>query len=220
MLNISDNLDSILGRIADACARVGRSPEEVTLVAVSKRQPDERLTAAYEAGHRDFGENFVQELVRKRALLPEDARWHLIGHLQTNKAKQAVGVAFIHTVDSRKVALAIDKAARARSLIQPVLIELNLAGEDSKAGLPPSALAELAAEVQAMGNLQLQGLMCIPPAGEGRPYFAQLRGLREELGGAAVLPHLSMGMSDDFEDAIAEGATLVRVGTAVFGPRS
>ncbi|MEO1338938.1 MAG: YggS family pyridoxal phosphate-dependent enzyme, partial [Myxococcota bacterium] len=132
MLSIADNLAATHQRMADACAAVGRSPDEVTLVAVSKRQPDERLLAAYEAGQRDFGENYVQELLRKRALLPEDARWHLIGHLQTNKAKQVIGAHLIHTVDSIKVANALEKSASVQNITQDVLIEVNLAGEASK----------------------------------------------------------------------------------------
>ncbi len=193
----------------------------MTLIAVSKRQPDDRLLAAYEAGHRDFGENYVQELVRKRELLPEDARWHLIGHLQTNKAKHAVGAHLIHTVDSARVARALDRAADVVGLRQPVLIEVNLADESSKAGAAPSEVSELVKEIKACRSLALHGLMCIPPIGEGRPYFAALRELRRTLSDSDFSDphHLSMGMSGDFEAAVEEGATIVRVGTSIFGER-
>ena len=221
MLNIAENLKTTTDRIADACAAAGRAPADVVLVAVSKRQPDDRLRAAYEAGHRDFGENYVQELNRKRALVPDDARWHLIGHLQTNKAKQAAGAYLIHTVDSLRVAAALQKAAAAQQVEQKVLIEVNLAREDSKAGVEPGAVADIAEQVEAMDHLQLDGLMCIPPAGDGKRFFAELRQLRERTEAQLnkSLPHLSMGMSADYIDAIAEGATIVRVGTAIFGPR-
>ncbi len=221
MLNIAENLRTTLDRIAAACRSAGRAPQEVTLVAVSKRQPDDRLLAAYEAGQRDFGENYVQELNRKRVLLPDDARWHLIGHLQTNKAKQAAGAYLVHTVDSPRVATALEKAAAAQRVEQRVLIEVNLAQEASKAGIPPDDVVNVVQQVDAMANLRLEGLMCIPPAGDGKKYFAELRALRDRIQSqrAAPLSQLSMGMSADYVDAIAEGATIVRVGTAIFGQR-
>ena len=220
MLSISENLSSVKARIADACARAGRAPTDVTLIAVSKRQPDERLMAAYEAGQRDFGENYVQELVRKRELLPSDARWHLIGHLQTNKARFAVGSHLIHTVDSERVARALQKAASAADVVQDVLVEVNLAGEESKAGIMPLDVPGLVERVESHGHLRLKGLMCIPPVDEGRKYFSALRTMREKVLPSSPSAHLSMGMSSDYEDAIVEGATLVRVGTAIFGPRA
>lgn len=225
MLTIAKNLAAVRDRIAAACAKSGRSPDEVTLVAVSKRQPDESLAAAYEAGHRDYGENYVQELVRKRALLPADARWHLIGHLQTNKAKQVVGAHLIHTVDSVKVARALDKAAANIQTVQAVLLEVNLADEMSKAGLRQEDVPEVVSELESFENLRLDGLMCIPPVGDGRRYFPQLRALKDRLHaqpgiyGRDSMTHLSMGMSADYEEAIVEGATIVRVGTAIFGAR-
>ncbi|MEL7369665.1 MAG: YggS family pyridoxal phosphate-dependent enzyme [Myxococcota bacterium] len=222
MLSIADNLTATRQRMADACAAVGRSPDEVTLVAVSKRQPDERLLAAYEAGQRDFGENYVQELLRKRALLPEDARWHLIGHLQTNKAKQVIGAHLIHTVDSIKVANALEKSASAQNITQDVLIEVNLAGEASKAGVAPDALFPIIELIEGHAHLRLRGLMCIPPVGDGKRYFSMLRAQRDALQTrlGRDLDQLSMGMSSDYADAIAEGATIVRVGTAIFGARA
>lgn len=221
MLSIADNLRQVRARIAEACDRAGRSAQEVTLVAVSKRQPDERLVAAYDAGHRDFGENYVQELVRKRDLLPADARWHLIGHLQTNKAKQAVGAYLIHTVDSLRVAKALQKAALAHDVEQRVLIEVNVAGEESKAGAAPADVASLVAEIEQLDHLRLEGLMCIPPVAEGVRYFSELRSLQESLKTVAKseLSHLSMGMSADYAEAIEAGSTMVRVGTAIFGER-
>ena len=222
MLTVAENLNAIRAQIEQACERAGRAVDEVTLVAVSKRQPDDRLVAAYEAGQRDFGENYVQELNRKRALLPADARWHLIGHLQTNKAKQAVGADLIHTVDSSRVAKALHKAAASQELRQRVLIEVNLAQEESKAGLSPDEVPALADEIEALPSLMLEGLMCIPPVGEGAEYFSALRSLREriQVESSTKLLHLSMGMSADFVEAIASGSTIVRVGTAIFGTRN
>ena len=222
MLDIAENLAAVRERMAQACRDAGRAPDAVTLIAVSKRQPDDRLVAAYEAGQRDFGENFVQELVRKRAILPTDARWHLIGHLQTNKAKQAVGAHLIHTVDSMRVAKALDKAAAATNAVQRVLIEVNLAAEPSKAGVAPDDVFGLADDVRGLSHVQLEGLMAIPPIGEGRRHFAALRSLKAKMAadGSGELSQLSMGMSADYPDAIAEGSTIVRVGTAIFGARA
>ncbi len=221
MLNVAENLRAIHARISEACERAGRSTDEVTLVAVSKRQPDEKLMAAYDAGHRDFGENYVQELVRKRDLLPADARWHLIGHLQTNKAKQAVGAHLIHTVDSFRVAKALQKTAVTHGVEQRVLIEVNVAGEASKAGASPNDVPSLVAEVEQLSHLRVEGLMCIPPVAEGVRYFSELKSLQESVMTYATskLSHLSMGMSADYAEAIEAGSTIVRVGTAIFGER-
>ncbi len=213
-------LEQVRARVADAAKRSGRAPEDVRLIAVSKRQPDALLHEAYEAGQRDFGENYMQELQRKRALLP-DARWHMIGHLQRNKAKLIDGVSLLHTLDSTKLGGALSKHSEAP--VQ-VLIEVNIAQEESKAGVLPDALDDFVRSLlktEACAKLSLRGLMCIPRAGEGRRFFAQLRSLRDRLEKehGLSLPELSMGMSGDFEDAIEEGATLVRVGTAIFGAR-
>ncbi|MEL6187228.1 MAG: YggS family pyridoxal phosphate-dependent enzyme [Myxococcota bacterium] len=220
MTEIAERLAEVQGRIEAACRETGRSVSEVTLVAVSKRQPDAALLAAYAASHRDFGENYVQELVRKQGLLPDDARFHLIGHLQTNKAKEAVHAALIHTVDREKVARALDRKVESGPL--RVLIEVNLAGEAQKAGVAPEALSSLLYGLRDLPRLEVRGLMCIPPSGEGRRWFAELRRLAEEARTRTgwPLPELSMGMSADFEDAVREGATIVRVGTAIFGVRS
>jgi pyridoxal phosphate enzyme (YggS family) len=216
-MTVAENLARVQEQIRDACRRAGRGPDEVTLIAVSKLQPDERVREAFAAGQRDFGENYVQGLVARKAMLPS-ARWHAIGHVQRNKAKGAVEADVIHTIDSIRIAEALEQAAAKRI---DVLVEVNLGGEASKSG---AKVEEVPAIVEALGTksrLSLVGFMCIPPPEESRRYFAALRGLRdrtaEETG--LRLPHLSMGMSRDFEDAIAEGATMVRVGTAVFGER-
>jgi PLP dependent protein len=216
-MSVAENLANVRERIADACRAAGRSPQDVLLIAVSKRQPEQRVHDAFDAGHRDFGENYVQSLTARQAMLPE-ARWHAIGHIQSNKAKGAVSADVIHTIDSIRIADALDHVA---DKTIDVLIQVNQAGEGSKAG---ASEAELIALVHALGSkshLRLVGLMCIPPPEESRRWFASLRELRDrtvsETG--VALPHLSMGMSADYPDAIAEGATMVRIGTAVFGDR-
>lgn len=221
-MSVAEHLATVRGRIDAACRSAGRDPAEVTLVAVSKRQPDEKLLEAYATGQRDFGENYVQELERKRQLLPEDARWHQIGHVQSNKAKKAAAAAdVVHTLDSEKLARALDKAAAAAGRRLGVLVEVNLAREDQKAGIAPDAVPKLLEACRSLGALSVKGLMCIPPAGEGERWFAALAALQSSLKGQGFqgLEVLSMGMSADFEAAIAYGATMVRVGTAVFGAR-
>lgn len=208
-------------RVENACATAGRKPQDVTLLAVSKKQPIEAVRAVYDAGHRNFGENYVQEMEARIAALPSDARLHMIGHLQTNKVKKALGAAMIHGVDSEKLARAIDKAAGEAGRKIPVLLEVNVGGEDSKSGVAPADCEALVLACTALPALELRGLMCIPPEEESRRYFAQLRELRDDLAKRTglSLPELSMGMSGDFEDAILEGSTIVRVGTAIFGAR-
>ncbi|MBX2812465.1 MAG: YggS family pyridoxal phosphate-dependent enzyme [Myxococcales bacterium] len=217
---LSLRLQVIQEQIRQACRTAGRLPEEVLLVAVSKRQPDKLLREAWEAGQVDFGENYVQELLRKTELLPE-ARFHLIGHLQTNKAKKAGCAAWVHTVDSLKLARALAKGMEGDRPPLSVLIEVNIAAEAQKAGVSPPAVERLILEMNDVPKLAIQGLMCIPPRGQGRRWFAALRNLAEELRVSTgyALPTLSMGMSEDFVDAILEGSTMVRVGTAIFGPR-
>ncbi len=196
------------------------------MVAVSKTQPPENVRALYTAGQRHFGENYAQELVRKVDALAdlEDASFHFIGHLQKNKIKDVIGrVRSIQTVDSSELALAID---RRLSAPLDIFIEVSIAAEEQKAGVTPEALPALAAAIAKASNLRLVGLMTVPPASEdpedARPHFRRLREAGEGLLAAGLLPHglaLSMGMSHDFEVAIEEGATIVRVGTALFGPR-
>jgi pyridoxal phosphate enzyme (YggS family) len=207
-----EGLIRVRERIALACARAGRDPASVTLVAVSKTQPVERLREAFEAGQRVFGENYAQELRAKADALP-GAEWHFIGALQTNKARIVVGrAALIHTCD--RLSLARELAKRAAS--QRVLLEVNIGREPQKSGALPQDVPALLDAVRALPTLRCEGLMCIPPAaGDPRPHFRALR----ELAGKLGLRELSMGMSADYETAIEEGATIVRVGTAIFGAR-
>jgi PLP dependent protein len=221
-------LSAVQARIREAARASGRDPDTVKLVAVSKTHPAAAIREAYAAGQRDFGENYVQELLQKAAELHDltELRWHLIGHLQRNKAKQVAPlVSLLHTVDSLELARELDKrvsaAAPARRLA--VLVEVSIAGEEQKHGAAPEALAELLAGIEALSALSLRGLMCVPPftadAAAARPHFERLRALRDQHGGATRLPELSMGMTHDLEQAVAAGATLVRVGTAIFGAR-
>lgn len=227
-------------RLADAARRAGRQPDSVRLIAVSKTQPAAALRAAYEIGQRDFGENYVQELLAKAEALADlpDLRFHLIGHLQRNKARQVAGVvSAVHSVDSVRLAQELGKRAERARVPEarrwsvagaerpglPVLVEVNVGGEASKSGCAPEELESVLAAVEAEPALCLAGLMTVPPFTEdpagAAPAFQRLVALRDRSGGAARLPELSMGMSHDAEVAIAEGATLVRIGTALFGPR-
>src|ERR1700687_758206 len=217
-------------RIADAARKAGRRSEEITLIGISKTQPADAIRAAYEAGLRHFGENRVQEWEGKRAALGDlQARWHLVGHLQSNKAARAAGL--FHSVDSVDDFVLAQRLERARDGQNDgrklrVLLEVRVEEEESKTGVKFEEAAELAERVLALPRLELAGLMCIPPyledAEQGRPYFRRLRELRDSLARTIgrELPVLSMGMSHDFEVAIEEGATEVRVGTAVFGGRT
>lgn len=230
-MSIAENLASIRGRIADAARRSGRSPSEITLVAVSKTFGAEAVREAWAAGQRDFGENKVQEALQKiGATADMGIRWHLIGHLQSNKAKKAAGAfAVIHSVDSVELLQKIDAAAAA--LDPPagpeVLVQVDLAGERTKFGAPEAEARRCVEAALAARAVRLSGLMLMPPWNEDpeqtRPWFARLRHLRDRLVDqgipAAALRQLSMGMSHDFEAAIEEGSTLVRVGTAIFGKR-
>ena len=206
--------------IAENVARLrAELPRGVTLVAVSKTQPAAAIRAAYAAGQRDFGENYAQEWREKADALADlpDLVWHFIGALQTNKVKYLVGrVGWIHTVDRLALAEELSRRSAGRGVTTRVLLEVNVAGEASKAGCAPGDVERLAEAVRRLPGLELRGLMCIPPAeGDPRPHFAALRALRDRL----ALPDLSMGMSGDYPLAVAEGSTLVRVGTAVFGAR-
>jgi len=225
-LDVKRNLETVRGKIAEALKRAGREPGAARLVAVSKRHPEEAIRVAYEAGQRDFGENYAQEQRDKARALEDlaDIRWHFIGHLQRNKAKYvAPSSALVETVDSIRLAEEIARQAERFDRIVPVLVQVNVGGEEQKSGCEPGEVAGILAAVEGMDRLRLEGLMTIPPwdleAEETRVHFRALAALRVEHGGAARLPHLSMGMSHDFEVAIEEGATLVRVGTAIFGPR-
>ncbi|HET9959382.1 MAG TPA: YggS family pyridoxal phosphate-dependent enzyme [Polyangiaceae bacterium] len=229
-MGIAQNLELVRSRLEQAARRANRNPAEVRLVAVSKLHPAASIREAYAAGQRDFGENYVQELVGKaRELADLDGlRWHLIGHLQRNKAKYvAPFVSLLHTVDSLSLAGELAKrsaaAAERKGQPLPVLVEVSIAGEEQKSGAALSELPALLEAIDGEPSLTLRGLMCVPPAtatgDAARPYFETLRRLRDEYGGTARLPELSMGMSSDLEAAVAAGATWVRVGTAIFGER-
>ena len=208
-----EGLKKVRERIAQACARAGRAQGSVTLAAVSKGQPMEKIREAFAAGQTLFAENYAQELREKSSALP-DAEWHFIGALQSNKARMVVGrAALIHTRD--RISLARELAKRAEGA-QRVLLEVNIGREPQKSGVLPEEAPGLLDAVRALPQLRCEGLMCIPPAeGDPRPHFRALRELGEKLG----LRELSMGMSADYEAAIEEGATIVRVGTAIFGER-
>lgn len=219
-VDIKANLEAVRGRIAAACRRAGRAPEEVTLIAVSKTVDAETVEAAFRAGVRHFGENRVQEAqpkVRSLSHLDPQPTWHLIGHLQSNKVKTALELfEVIHSVDSIELAQNLDRRAEHKI---PVLLEVNIAVEATKNGFAESELAGAIKAISLLPHLEIQGLMTVAPlvtdAEEVRPVFRRLRSLRDSLG----LKQLSMGMTDDFEMAIEEGATMVRIGRAIFGER-
>lgn len=221
-------LESVRARIARAAERSGRTAESVTLVAVTKTVPAEAICEAYRLGLRHFGENRVQEREAKRAALDEltEAVWHMIGHLQRNKARRAIELFHrLDSLDSLRLAEKLEAVAAERGVRMPVLIEVRLAPEESKTGVEPEALPALAEEVLRLPHLELEGLLAVPPfhsdPEQVRPYFRRLRQLRDRLASqlGVPLPRLSMGMSHDFEVAIEEGATEIRLGTALFGPR-
>jgi hypothetical protein len=222
---IADRVARVRERIAEAAARRGAGPE-VKLVGVGKRQRAESLRAAYHAGLVDFGENYAQELRAKaRALADLPLRWHFVGALQTNKVRQVVGCALIHTVDRPALLSELEKRAAGRGLLCDVLLEVGF-GEVQKAGAPPELLPALLDAFAATPHVRCRGLMALPPEGpleRTREYFRRLRALRDTLAATArpnvELVELSMGMSGDYEAAVEEGATIVRVGTAIFGQR-
>lgn len=217
---IRANLADVEARVAAACTRAGRRREDVQLIAVTKTFPATDVDAAIAAGVKQAGENKVQEARDKKPLVSGDARWHLIGHLQSNKAKDAVRLFdVIQTVDSLELAAKISRFAAAAGKTQEVLLQVNVGQEEQKSGAAPETIAALARDVGALPSMHVAGLMTIPPAGEPdamRPHFRELRDLRDALG----LEHLSMGMTDDFEVAIEEGSTIVRIGRAIFGSRA
>lgn len=226
-MSVAERLGEVRARIERAAREAGRDPATVRLVAVCKKKPPEAVREAYAAGQRAFGENYAQELAAKAEALADlpDIEWHFVGHLQTNKARVVARHAHVvHTVDSAALARELGKRAarEGRAAPMPVLIEVNVGGEPQKAGAAPSDIDEVMQAVRAQPALALRGLMTMPPAGDpaaARRAFETLVSLRNLHGGAAALPELSMGMSADLEVAVACGATLVRVGTDVFGPR-
>ncbi len=225
---LKENYADVENRISEACRRAGRSRDEVTLIAVSKTKPAEMIQEIYDLGQREFGENKVQELTAKYDILPQDIRWHLIGHLQTNKVKYIVDKAcLIHSVDSLKLAETISKEAGKKGVTVPILIEVNVAEEESKFGITTEETVALTEQIAALPNLTVKGLMTIAPyvddPEENRPVFRKLRHLSVDIAekniNNANMNVLSMGMTNDYEVAIEEGATLVRVGTGIFGER-
>ena len=226
---LKDNLEEVEKNIQEACRRSGRDRRDVTLVAVSKTKPAEMVQEAYDLGQRDFGENKVQELTAKCQVLPEDIRWHLIGHLQTNKVKYIVGkTCLVQSVDSLKLAAAISKEAVKHGCTVQVLIEVNVAGEESKFGVSPEETEALVREASALPALEIRGLMTIAPnvsdPEKNRPVFRRLKELSVDIAGKNInnvtMNVLSMGMTGDYQVAVEEGATIVRVGTGIFGQRA
>jgi pyridoxal phosphate enzyme (YggS family) len=225
-VSVADRWRAVRAAVDAACAATGRDPSSVTVVAVSKRHPAAVVDEVVAAGATDVGENYAQELVAKRAEVRASVRWHFIGRLQRNKARLVAGqVALVHAVDSLDLAVELGKRARAAGVeVQPILAAVNVGGEAQKTGVSAADAPALIAALRAVDGVRLDGLMTMPPPADDaealRPAFRALRVLRDQLAtGASPLPHLSMGMSDDFAVAIAEGATLVRIGTAIFGPR-
>ncbi|QBD83702.1 YggS family pyridoxal phosphate-dependent enzyme [Ktedonosporobacter rubrisoli] len=225
---LAANLTQVRANIARAAERAGRRPEEITLVAVSKTKPLEMIKIAYDLGVRDFGENRVQEALSKFAEFhPQDLRWHMIGHLQSNKANKVVGAfACVHSVDSLHLAQTLSRYAQKQELHLSILLEVNVAEESSKSGMTLAEAPELARQIAALPQLQLDGLMTVAPLVDDpekvRPVFRALRQLRDRLRNEVPQgswQHLSMGMTDDYWIAIEEGSTIVRVGRAIFGER-
>jgi len=226
-MGLEENYYSICEGIRQAAGQAGRDPASVRLVAVSKKQDPEKLRILWSCGQRVFGENRVQEARVKIPEMPAGGEWHFIGGLQTNKAKEAVEwFDVIQSVDRLDLATELQKRAEAAGKQLRVFLEVNVGGEAAKHGCAPEKAAELLAQVQSLSRLEVQGLMAIPPFREdpekARPFFRKLREIRDQLeqGEGAALPELSMGMSHDHRVAIAEGATMVRIGTALFGPRA
>jgi hypothetical protein len=225
---VAEQLAEVRKHIEEACARAGRDPKEVTLIAVSKTKPVPMVYEAYEAGARDFGENKVQEIVAKKPQMPEDARWHMIGHLQRNKVHQVLGKAvLIHSVDSVRLAEQIETEAEKLGVEADILLEVNVAREESKFGLFVEDVEDAVMKIKDFPHVHIKGLMTIAPfvenPGENRKIFQNLYQLAVDIGRKNIdnvsMGELSMGMTGDYEVAIEEGATMVRVGTGIFGAR-
>jgi len=226
---IKENLKKVQERIEAACQRSGRKTSDVTLIAVSKTKPEEDIMALYETGQRDFGENYIQELRKKHDGLPKDIRWHMIGHLQRNKVKYiAEYVSLIHSVDSLLLAQTIEKEAVKHDRVIPILIEVNVAREESKFGVSIEDAPKLADQIADLPHVRVEGFMTSAPfvedPEEDRPFFRSLRQLSVDMNSKNYnnvnVNVLSMGMTNDFEVAVEEGSTMVRVGTAIFGERN
>ncbi len=226
---IKENLLQVEENILNACKKANRSREEVTLIAVSKTKPVELLEEAYDTGIRDFGENKVQELCDKEEIMPKDIKWHMIGHLQTNKVKYLIGkTALIHSVDSYKLACEIEKQAAKKNTKVDILLEVNIAEEESKFGLKESEVIELVKQISQLPHLHICGLMTVAPyvvdSEQNRAFFRKIKQLSVDIASQNIdnvsMNELSMGMTGDYTVAIEEGATIVRVGTGIFGERN
>jgi pyridoxal phosphate enzyme (YggS family) len=225
---VRDNIARIRNIIADAALRSGRKASDVRLMAVTKTVDDDRIMEAIKAGVDIIGESYIQEAKRKIEKMGRPIEWHMIGYLQSNKAKYAVRLFdMIHSVDRMDLALELDRRSKAISLVMKVLIEVNISGEETKSGVPYKEVIQLIRDVSALNNLSIQGLMTMPPwfddPEDARPYFVSLRELRDKIIAESIsrveMRELSMGMSGDYEVAVEEGATIVRVGRSIFGER-
>lgn len=225
---LKENLQEVEKKIQAACERAGRDRSEVTLIAVSKTKPVEDLMEIYDAGVRTFGENKVQEMCEKMERMPEDIKWHMIGHLQRNKVKYIVGkVALIHSVDSFRLAEEINIQAKKRGIVVPILVEVNIAEEETKFGVTRDDAIELVKQIATLDGIQIKGLMTIAPyvvdSEENRGFFRKIKELSIDIMNQNIdnvgMDVISMGMTGDYEVAIEEGATMVRVGTGIFGKR-
>jgi pyridoxal phosphate enzyme (YggS family) len=228
LINISDNINTIKQRIVSAAVKCGRDPNSIKLLAVTKTIPTEYIIKAIDAGITMLGENYVQEAKEKITMLGQRAQWHMIGHLQTNKAKYAVNLFdYIHSVDRIELAQELNKRARLIGRKINILIEVNVSGEKTKNGIPATTAIDLIKATSKLENISVQGLMTMAPYSDNpehaRPYFAGLRNLRNNIISAGIagvkMEELSMGMTDDFEMAIEEGTTIIRIGRAIFGER-
>lgn len=229
MTDVGANCREVLQHIGEAAARCGRSANEIRLLAASKSQGVDKIQAAIEAGIRLFGENYVQEIKQKKSAVRGSIEWHMIGRLQRNKAKMALDLFdLVQSLDSAELARALDKEGRERERVVRAFVEVNLAAEKNKAGIAPGRVAALLEESGKLPHIRIEGLMTVPPFREDpedvRPYFRALRELRDKLEAIKFpnvdLHELSMGMTHDYSVAIEEGATLIRIGTAIFGPRN
>ena len=226
---IQANLNEVEQNILTACNKCGRNRDEITLIAVSKTKPVSMLEDAYQAGVRDFGENKVQEMCEKYEVMGKDIRWHMIGHLQTNKVKYLIGkTALIHSVDSYKLACEIEKQAAKQDCIMDILIEVNIAEEETKFGLSEEEVIDLVKQIAQLPHVRIKGLMTVAPyvvdSEENRPFFRKIKQLSVDINNQNIdnvsMNILSMGMTGDYMVAIEEGATMVRVGTGIFGERN
>jgi pyridoxal phosphate enzyme (YggS family) len=226
---IEENLKQVEQRIREACARSGRRREDVRLIVVSKTKPVSMIEEVIRLGIRDFGENKPQELRDKYDVLPKDLRWHMIGNLQRNKIKYVVGrAAMIHSIGSEELALAVDRECEKKGMVMPCLVEVNMAHEESKGGIAPEEAPAFVRSISVLKHLKIEGLMTVAPyvenPGENRGYFRALRNLAVDIDRENIdnirMRHLSMGMTGDFEVAVEEGATMIRVGTGILGERN